>query len=405
MKTLITPVGTSLFRNYLDQNRNGGFSRNYERIKNCSASMWDASNKQNVIDDLKKTSQAFINKVELRASAELQSIANIQDKLNEDLTVRLLASDTIASRLAAEILKEQSKILKNEVSVKFNYKDDIIEGLQVDKSNEFLNRGMTNLIRKINTIANGDWLALAINITGGYKATLPYLAILAQLNRVPLYYNFEDTKELITVSPIPLISDWGWIHRYSGILKKVYDGISDWPKFKKDNPEVQDLEAFIEIDDKTALLSPIGEIFWKDYEDNFPVKINADIYFDKKVWRDSNINKVTQDLYKHLNEALSSGQFKEPDCFNHIDSLGSLNNLNHGGKINPNTFIFKSQKNNLPIRFAYSFNVQNNEIISVTIFDILRGKFDHGKYVQDFKTKYRNPYSINFVIRTLPKPL
>ena len=220
MKTLITPVGTSLFTNYLDENTNGAFGHYYETIKKCSASEWD--DYYHEIEELKISSLDFIEREQISASAELQSITKIRDKLQEDLDVHLFASDTIASRLAAEILMDNkvvAPVLGSNISVAFDARADVIEGLQVEDPKAFSNQGMTNLIRKIDEKAGGCWLALAINITGGYKATLPYLTILAQLKHVPLYYNFEDTKEIITVPPIPLVSDWGWIHSYSGILR------------------------------------------------------------------------------------------------------------------------------------------------------------------------------------------
>ena len=222
MKTLITPVGTSLFTNYLDKNGDSAFSHNYETIRRSPALEWNAYDCE--IEDLKTSSFEFIKKEKESASAELQSIAKIQDKLKEDLDVRFLASDTIASRLAAEILADDTatEILGNNVSVECDRETNVIKGLQVENSKAFSNEGMSNLIQEINLISNnaGGYQALAINITGGFKATLPYLTILAQLYRIPLYYTFEDTEALITIPQAPLVIDWGLIERYSDVLRK-----------------------------------------------------------------------------------------------------------------------------------------------------------------------------------------
>ena len=76
------------------------------------------------IANLRTASEGFIAKVSQTASAELQSTKVIQDKLNDEIVVYLLASDTIASRLAAEILKDQinppNSVLGNNVTAKFN---------------------------------------------------------------------------------------------------------------------------------------------------------------------------------------------------------------------------------------------------------------------------------------------
>ena len=98
MKLVVTPVGTSLFTNYLDQaGGDATFRSNYEAIKTCSASKWD--NYDFEIEGLRSSSRSFIQESGERASAELQSVAKIQAELNDDIQVHLLASDTIASRL------------------------------------------------------------------------------------------------------------------------------------------------------------------------------------------------------------------------------------------------------------------------------------------------------------------
>ena len=277
---LITPVGTSLFTNYIDKNSgDSSFRTNFETIRMKSASDWD--NHSDEISDLEAYSAQFVKNNVPSASAELQSIANVQAKLKDGVQVYLLASDTIASQLVAKILAEKitGGVLDN-VSVEFNAANDVIKGLQVDNPKAFSNEGMTNLIRKINEKAGGYWPALAINITGGFKATLPYLTILAQLKGVPLYYNFEDTDALIKIPQAPLVIDWGLIERHSDILMQIENGIENWNQFREDNYQaIQDLEAFIEIDGNDALLSPIAEIFWQEYQKYFIVELPGGSYY------------------------------------------------------------------------------------------------------------------------------
>ena len=209
-----------LFTNCLDDNSDGFLRRAYETIGKLPASEWDDYDYD--IDALRTASPDFIEKERESASAELQSIAKIQAELKDDIQVRLLASDTIVSRLAAEILADgtATSVLGDQAAVKFDVGTDVVTGLQVENPRAFSNEGMTNLIQKIDSIsANaGGGQAGAINITGGFKATLPYLTILAQLYRVPLYYNFEDTDALIKIPQAPLVIDWGLIERHSDIL-------------------------------------------------------------------------------------------------------------------------------------------------------------------------------------------
>ena len=270
---LITPVGTSLFTNYLDNNsHNFTFGRNYKRIKNFPASDWDKHQKS--IRDLEKDSTQFIRNKTKSASAELQSIAKIQNALKDDINVRLLVSDTIASRLAAEILMGNvaAKALDNKVNkVTVNFDaNDVVKGLQVTNSKDFLKEGMISLIKRLESIHEkykGQGHELAINITGGYGATLPYLTIFAQVKRVSLYYNFEDSNELIKIPPVPLVIDWDLIGPHFEILQKIDEGeaLEQWKEFESRNHKaVQVLQPFILVDenDDSAYLSPLAKVFW-----------------------------------------------------------------------------------------------------------------------------------------------
>lgn len=265
MTVVITPVGTSLFTNNQTQI---GFCR----IEDKPASKWDGNSRY--ITALKTHSETFIRDQKTSASAELQSTAKIQNTLNRDITVYLLASDTIASRLAAEILSGNvaAGILGGQVSVKFNPEQDVISGLQVNNRKIFLKKGMNTLIRRIDQInlritASGQ--SLAINITGGYGASLPYLTIYAQLKSVPLYYNFEDSNELIEIPHSPLTIDWNAIGPHFDVLQKIdnAEAINNWETFKKVHYEaVAILGPFIWVDqsDNSAYVSPLGEAFWDE---------------------------------------------------------------------------------------------------------------------------------------------
>ena len=416
MKTLVTPVGTSLFTNYLDDNGNGAFRHAYETIKKSPASEWDDYDYE--IDDLRTASLAFIESKRESASAELQSIAKIQAELKDAINVRLLASDTIASRLAAEVLADETaaSILGDQITVEFDAGTDVIIGLQVEDPRLFANEGMTKLIQLIDSISvnAGGWQATAINITGGFKATLPYLTIWAQLYRVPLYYNFEDTDALIKIPQAPLVIDWGLIERHSDILMQIDNGIENWPVFRNQHYQVvQDLDAFIEADGQDALLSPIGEIFWKHYQTYFVVEFPRGSFWDYDLKDRQLIDKAIAELYQRL-DAVLGPDFPAPDhCYERIRKLGHNDDLNHGGQISNPTqskdreiFIFKSTNNDVQTRLLYTFEVNEREITRLRIFDILCRDFCHKTYIEDWKDRFgrKNFPAINFVTRTFEIP-
>lgn len=71
-----------------------------------------------------------------------------------------------------------------------------IEGLQVKDAETFRDAGFINLIDKVVAI-KGEDTSTILNISGGYKALIPPLTLLAQLEQIPLYYIYEDSGELI----------------------------------------------------------------------------------------------------------------------------------------------------------------------------------------------------------------
>lgn len=383
MTTVITPVGTSLFTN--GGRVNTTISDTFEDIKDLQASEW--SRYATHISILKTESISFIASAD--ASAELQSTKIIQGKLDTDITVHLLASDTIASRLAAEILRDQinkSGLIPN-VEAVFNASPsagsmtDVISNLQVVDSTDFSRDGMPNLFHRINYIK--DWEAggsqnLAINITGGYSATIPYLTIFGQLENVPLYYNFEDTEELIEIPQAPLAINWDLIKRHFNVLARIDKGIeaSDWNSFKTTyHQAVTELEAFIWWDkDAGACLSPIGVIFWEQYlQNHFAVDL-AD-----SISRDPTVDNAIQDLYRRLNLVLRPDHLNPPDCYEGIRHLGPNDDLNHTGQVSgAEIFIFKSTDTD-QIRFLYTVEVNGRAITRIKIY-AQRGHMETQQY-------------------------
>ena len=406
MKFAITPVGTSLFTN--GSEANGYIQTGFDRIEDKPASEWD--NNTRYINQLRDASENFISACGIPASAELQSTAVIRDKLDDNIIVYLLASDTIASRLAAEILRDKinppDSVLGEQVTAKFNADPtpvgiDVIHNLQVKDAVSFSREGMPKLFQRINYIK--DWVAggsqnLAINITGGYGATLPYLTIFAQLEGVPLYYNFENQEELITIPRVPLAIDSILIETHAGVLAQIADHMDNptgWRAFKSENEQaVKELSAFIWEDDGLgAELSPMGNIFWNDYlKRHFIVKLplsgsRGDI-------EETIIDEAIGELYKMLNDALRPSYLTPETCYNRLRELGHNHDLNHTGQVHgQNIFIFKSTDLE-QVRLMYTFVVNGHTITQLTIFDSRR-HMSTQEYA-DWKQEFETPPEIDF---------
>lgn len=309
MKKVITTVGTSIFENYFKTMKN---IRNlYDNIKDKSFTEdYEAYQGQaNKIKDevLKFYKTNYTEDI----SAEIKTINKIKANLKEELEIYLIASDTINSYIAAEILKE---LLKQDYKVHFNKKHDVIKDLQVKDKDRFVNEGLPNLIQRIENIAVGNveesnfvgkfssdgcYNNVIFNISGGYKATIPHLTMIAQINGSDLYYIFEETEELITIPSVPITINMELFDEYAKQFKELEDGIDNYSKWKEENYVfVQKASSCIQVADNIADLSTLGTILWRNYKTK-----NVYFFATDEVIRKIESNKIlAEKVIKFMNK-------------------------------------------------------------------------------------------------------
>ena len=195
--------------------------------------------------------------------------------------------------------------------------------------------------------------------------------------------------------------------------EKIDGGIENWSTFRNQHYQtVQDLEAFIEVVDEIALLSPIGQIFWNHYQRYFVVELPSGSYFKYDFRKRNLIDQSIEELYGRLDTVLRPASLNPEKCYELIRKLGYNNDLNHGGQIsnptkNPDReiFIFKST-NAEHIRLLYTFKVREQEITRITIFDLHYKNFNHQTYIDDWNRKFgrENFPEIDFITRTFEMP-
>jgi CRISPR/Cas system-associated protein Csm6 len=268
MKFVLTPVGTSVFNNFIDDHVDGGQLKNlYANVRQEPESRW--SEVQPYVEDTLslRSFRRWIRRT-VDASAEMASTSKITRRIDEPCEVHLLASDTVASRLAAELIASEAEV--DEVTFQFDPDSDVIRGLRVDDADAFVG-GMRSLIKRLRSLLQAHSAEQTImNITGGYKATLPYLTLMAQLNDVPLLYKFEETDALLSVPQAPIKADLELIKEYEGLVDQLDEGIENWPAFQDEHYAFYEkAEGLIHTDGEIALLSPLGEILWQRYQEEF----------------------------------------------------------------------------------------------------------------------------------------
>lgn len=312
MKKAITMVGTSIFNNYFE--RMSEISTHYNNIKEKSYTEYDEYKMQ--AEKVKRAVLNFYRNGYIdNISAEIKTISKMKAYLKEDLQIFLLASDTIVSYIAAEIIKEL--LIEEGFEVFFNPKYDVLRGLQVKDKEKFTNEGLHALIRRIESIAMGhmDDLAkgeeigsgrsyynnIVFNISGGYKACIPYLTVMAQINGCDMYYIFEDTEALIIIPPVPINIDVELFQKYSEEFAELERGIDGYNRWKKEHYNfVEQASSCIEVADDMAILSPLGDILWGNYKDRY-----ARFYATKQVIKKMKNNKIlVEKVLKFINKEI-----------------------------------------------------------------------------------------------------
>jgi len=307
MKKVITMVGTSLFENYIEKHDNTNFKLAYDHFKgNKDKAKRVKADELDNEEGRRKIIEGVLNekyfKNNINASAEIKSLIKLKKQLKDDFEIYLLYSDTALSRLAAEILKEKLNLYEELQNCNIIIKK--IEGLQIWDKKEF-EKGMANLTNEIYNIAQGYWGDIVINITGGYKATIPYLTILAQINKCPIYYIFEETDDLIEIphfTSVKIEINKDLFGKYWKIFEKI-----EHPKLllknNVDDEFIKECGIMIEetkIDNQLYIsLHPLGEIFWKKYkEEYFIFYAPEDVY--KEIEKQQNIKQIlTQKFWKN----------------------------------------------------------------------------------------------------------
>ncbi len=328
MVKIIATVGTSLLTNLRREIQNNKTSMQNDRSNEYGdiiAFLDDIKDKtfvcykplEDKIKKIKKTLVDFAKKSDY-SCAEIKSLLSIQKEIKADLLIYLLASDSVSSALVAMIIKE---VLENKLNsgsmINFNENLDVIEGLQVRDREKFCNDGMPNLVKRIYNIADDGYSSeVILNITAGYKGTIPFLTILGQVNHFPLYYIFEETDALIKIPQTPVDIDWEKIGKNADLLEKLEkEGTIEEKKMcQEDIKALKDIETLIERYEGMVCLNSLGIIFWHRYRSSYELfklyKDEFERYIKLAEDEKNRIDKALLDLKKKYENNPGDSQLK-----------------------------------------------------------------------------------------------
>lgn len=318
-------------------------NHNIERIRTVIKEDWlhGISQKRNKSKELVwKIDELEFN---WNASAELTSIRKITEHLKDNLEVHLLATDTAISVMATEIIHEAINNCKiGNYSIKAFYDKDtyVIKGLQVKDRDDFVSKGMVNLVKTIESIASGYYDNCVLNITGGYKAVIPYLTIMGQVFGMPIYYIFEDTNSLIEIPQVPLDIKWKILDDYCEEFHRLEkENIGNRKNYNRDF--LTAAEAFIERDDDYISLSPLGSIFWHKYKNEYFIYYCPDDVY-REINNQPNIQRIIREKFSKPSLRKEKTEIKGPHfVFDDGDNPNRIFYHEHDEKI----YIYRTFQN------------------------------------------------------------
>ncbi|MGB9762395.1 MAG: hypothetical protein ACPLW7_00015, partial [Minisyncoccia bacterium] len=237
-----------------------------------------------------------------------------------------------------------------------------------------------SLIKTIYNIADCDWQNVIINITGGYKATIPYLTILGQVNKCPIYYIFEDTDATIKIPYVPIDINWRVFEENERFFMDLErKNISELPAGINFRDEVQSL---LEIVDNLYTLNPLGVTLWEKYKEGF-VLFYASPIADDYIQDNQERKTIIENSFLELHRRLYSNP-DDPDLDHKISGWQPQDNFK----------IFKHKEENLQVRILYRADKWKT-IYGSMEYSIYIGLIAIGQEVHNVESEYIESFKKN----------
>ena len=376
---IITTVGTSIFGNCLKSGED--IKTKTDHLDNKGYSDWD--NCKNEIDKLRTKINSWANGKNT-ASAEIASLLKIQEELNDCVEVYLICSETILSRLAAECIQKWFEGNEN-----FDVKEaKIVVGLQVKDRKKFERFGIIKLIDCVSDIAQEGnyWDDCIINVTGGYKATIPILSVIAQIKNRPIRYIFDESEsdhyQLLSLSQFPISIDWQILFKFSNNFQELHNGVLDSLeeyKIKNNLPEEFNnyIHEIIEGNESLLGLNGVGYFLSKELENHFFIKVPLGCsIFLEEVTKKKNVELAIKELFRKLSN------LSEP--FINLHDV----NIKHTS-INK-TWVYKHTQPQIRLQYEWQ---ESTKILTIFNYRFINSDIDDKDPKRGYKPIFENLYS------------
>ena len=312
-------------------------------------------------------------RVRIAESAELSCFEKIKKQYPEDTAwdVRLLCSDTIHSHICADVIAG---------ALDENYKVETIEKLNLTDAKTFQRDGLTNLFKKLRdpttrppSLYKNTLLETRViyNITGGYKALIPYMTIFAQMSRAPIYYLFENTDTLIKIPQLPVTVDFERLIPHKSFLLDLRNNFINTYQFSAYAESNDNILASC-IDDSESdniCLNTIGELFLNEVEQGTTLKVYNNFCNERNPSVRRNILDAVHELVDGIKRGIA-GNSRLPEWTDHY--------INHIQSTTPyGFFIYKHQSPQ--IRLAYNYDYDES-VLTLFNFKFIKTPRDDEEY-------------------------
>lgn len=247
--------------------------------------------------------------------AEINSTYYLMKKLDIE-KVYLIVSDSNDGRAAGEIIRQ---LFRDKLGItKVELKE--IEKLTVTKEFDFAKKGLRNLTAQTaGIIKQHNYQDLIISPIGGLKAQIFIVGLIAQLFKIPAYYLYENSTNIIELLPLPIALDTEFFINNIGIITKIYKEEMILKKemvdYLKNHQELKNILEEITIDGNTYYgLSMLGIIMYE--------KLVADI--EVKLPRPATSKEKNSEIQYKGNEAHAEQVRKRPDCQKFLNTILNL---------------------------------------------------------------------------------
>ncbi|MDY3562986.1 putative CRISPR-associated protein [Gemmata sp. JC673] len=250
-----------------------------------------------------------------KLSAEVHSLTRMAVSGKD--RVLLLASETIDGGTCCHAVRHYLEKYHPGIACEVQ----TVVGLQVSDADRFRSEGVVNFVRAcLTAVEDFGRENVVLNLTSGYKALAPYLVLVGMLKRVRCQYLFEQSKDVLTLPPLPVAIDHGPFERYRELFADIERDTDisreRWEEEVKRNDR-EALESLVEVVGNRVTLSGVGLLLLDDYRK--PATLVP--FLSRRAWEECHGNLAqlaTRNPYEYLGRMAAAWDFKSPDV--HINN-------------------------------------------------------------------------------------